>query len=165
MYSEFMGITPQVARLIEFHRVQPDESKSDILARVLRVPVPTATVASPPKLFELGQGAKVILGEPVFLFLTQEAKREKRPDAKGEFREDGFYLDGERVRASKGSAIQPAMQAVQRRVGHLTSLSAWRQWHVLRDGKLIRLLDLKDPAKAKTRGRLTTTLTAEELGL
>jgi hypothetical protein len=44
----------------------------------------------------------------------------------------------------------------------LISLSAWRQWHVVRDEKLVRLFDLKDPAKARRRGTRPVNQIARE---
>jgi hypothetical protein len=51
------------------------------------------------------------------------------------------------------------MRLVQEKINHrneagkIISLSAWRQWHVERGGQLIPVLELKDPALARKRGR------------
>jgi hypothetical protein len=108
---------------------------------------------------DLGQGAQLRIGEKPILFLSEEAKRANRPDAEAVIRSDGFYLDGKRIEPSKGSVLQPAMKLIQERKGHrnakgeLISLSAWRQWHVVRDGKLVSMLELKNPALAHRRKR------------
>ena len=168
MYSELMGITQEVANFLEGHRKAADETKCDILARVLRI---SSLGENAPKDFDLGQGATLRVGESMYLFLFEESKKKNKPDAVALVRRDGIYLDGKRVKPSKGSSIHPAMQVAQRRLGHrnhkgdLISLSAWRQWYVIRDGKFVRLLELKDPAKARTRGRDATNLTPDALGL
>jgi hypothetical protein len=114
------------------------------------------------------------VGEKPILFLSQAAKRSRTPDAVAEVKADGFYLDGKKVRARKGNPLQSAMKLIQERRNHrnhkgeLISLSAWRQWHVVRDGKLCSILELKDPNLAHRRGRLlvtSTNRTLEQLGL
>jgi hypothetical protein len=52
--------------------------------------------------------------------------------------------------------------------GELISLSAWRQWFVIRAGKLVSMLELKDPLLARTRGRQVANpedITPEDLRL
>ena len=119
---------------------------------------------------DLGQGAHLRVGEKPVLFLSEAAKRSGQPDAVAEVRAEGFYLNGRKIEPSHGSVLQPAMKIVQKRKNHrnskgeLISLSAWRQWHVVRDNNLIPIFELKDQKLARKRGR-TTTLTTEELGL
>jgi hypothetical protein len=125
-------------------------------------------------LIDLGQGVGVYAGEPLYLFLSKASKLRGVPEGSAEFREDGgLYLGGRKVQPSRGSAIQPAMQAFQARLNHrnekgeMISLSAWRQWNVKRDGKFLSLDELKDPALAhKRKHRLySTDLSAEDLDL
>lgn len=174
MYDEYVGITQHVDALIERCRVSPSETKCDILARVLPRDAAEPAAVVPPRGLDLGEGVPSLPpGEKLYLFLFRDALRQQKPDAVAEVGEDGgLYLDGKKVRPSKGSSIHPAMQMVQERLGHrnaegqLVSRSAWRQWYVERGERYVRLLDLKDPAKAKKRGgRLYTTATLEELGL
>jgi hypothetical protein len=113
------------------------------------------------------------VGEKPLLFLFEENKKRNEPNAVAEVKEDGFYLKGKKIPPSRGSVIQPAMQMIQEELKHrnkdgqLVSRSAWRQWYVVRDGKLVSLFELKDPAKAKKRGRVveSTTKSLEELDL
>ena len=172
MYAEYAGLTSEAITLIEKLRLSPTESKSDILVRVLSRLVEPAANEQPG--LDLGQGARLHVGEKPMLFLSQAAKRSRIPDAVGEVKADGFYLDGKKIRARKGNPLQPAMSLVQERKNHrndkgeLISLSAWRQWHVVREGKLCSVLELKDPNLAHRRGRLlatSTDLTPEQLGL
>lgn len=169
MYAEFVGLTPEAVTLVERLRLSAQESKSDILVRVL-----SALLAPKEKsddVLQLGQGAFLRVGEQPMLFLSEAAKRLRKPDAIAEVRSDGLYLDGVRIKPSKGSVLQPAMKLVQERKGHrnadgaLISLSAWRQWHVIRDGDLLSMVDLKDPALAHRRGRAVPELTLRDLGL
>lgn len=180
IFGEFIGITQDVSTLIEQRRVSPGESKNQILRRELSrplpasrpVPRPAAAPALSSDFFDFGQGAKVPMGERLFLFLSEDAKRNAKPDGVAEVRHEGLFVDGRRVDPSHGSVLHPAMQHFQRRHGHLNekgeliSLSAWRQWHVLRDRKWVQLLELKDPALAKRRGRtLRGRLTLADLDL
>jgi hypothetical protein len=158
-YSEFAGLTAEAAALIERHRQSPIESKSQILVRVLSGANGKPTANTNPGYLDLGQGVYLRVGEQPVLFLSEEAKRQRKPDAVAEVRSDGFYMDGKRIAPSKGSVLQPAMKIVQERKKHrnsdgeIISLSSWRQWHVVREGKLLRMDELKDPALARKRGR------------
>jgi hypothetical protein len=61
-------------------------------------------------------------------------------------------LLGKKIEPSKGSVLQPAMRLIQEKLNHrnergeIISLSAWRQWHVERDGQLKPVLEPKDPS-------------------
>jgi hypothetical protein len=123
-------------------------------------------------IIDLGQGVEVEAGERLSLFLWKASKAKEVPEGTAEFREDGnLYLEGRRVQPSRGSAIQPAMQAIQARLNHrnpkgeIISLSAWRQWHVWRDGKFVSLCELKDPKWARGRRHVTVDLNPEDLGI
>lgn len=179
-YSEYAGLTTEASALIERHRQSPIESKSQILVRVLSGANGQPAMAGVNgDYLDLGQGVRLRAGERPVLFLSEEAKRKGQPDAVAEVRSDGFYLDGKRIEPSKGSVLQPAMKIVQERKKHrnadgdIISLSAWRQWHVVRDGKMFSMVELKDPALARKRGRLTAAqatallkdLTLKDLGL
>ncbi len=152
MFSEYVGITQDVASLIESYRDNNTETKSDILARILR------KETSPDKgnnhnYLDIGQGAKLPVGQTIFLFLDLSSKKSGKYDGKAYVKEDGLYVDGVKVTPSRGSYIQPAMALFQEKKGKVTSLSAWRQWHIIVDNKYVPLLELKDPALARTRGR------------
>ncbi|WP_156964499.1 hypothetical protein [Methylocapsa aurea] len=168
MYVEYAGLTHEAATLLERFRQAPDETKSDILVRVLS-PLLVPVKVSDFSVLDLGQGVLLHAGERPMLFLSDGSKRKRKPDAVAEIREAGFYLDGKRIEPSKGSVLQPAMRIVQEAKNHrndkgeIISLSAWRQWHVIREGRLFSMLDLKDPALARRRG--VRELTLEDLGL
>ena len=156
---EYAGLTKLAAMLIEERRKSPSETKCDILIRILS-PNATSAQTEAAATFDLGQGATLMVGEPVFLFLSEDSKQARKPDATAQAKLDGFYLSDRKIRPSKGSVLQPAMQSVQRAKKHfndkgeLVSLSAWRQWHVERNGKLVPVFELKDPALARKRGRV-----------
>lgn len=157
---EYAGLTQEAATLIESFRTSPAESKSDIILRALG-PLNSgkSEVADSERFLDLGQGARLRVGETLSLFLSEESKRKRQPEATAEARADGLYLNGKRVAPSKGSYLQPAMLSIQEKRNHrndrgqIISLSAWRQWHVERAGKLVPVLELKDPALAHKRGR------------
>lgn len=172
MIIKYVGITKEASGLIEHLRQSPDETESDIIVRALS-PLRKSESPTSPKYLEIGQGVKLRVGEKVMLFLSEDAKRSSAPDAVAEAHEDGLYTDGEKVQPSKGSVLQPAMKRAQERKNHrnklgdLISLSAYRQWHVVRDGKFVPVSELKDPALARKRGHAMARIdaTAEELGL
>lgn len=161
--AEYVGLTPEAIGLIERCRTMPDETRSDIIVRALS-PIVGPITPRPDGLFDLGQGAHLAVGEKPILFLSEDAKRRNKPDAIAEIRSDGFYLEGRKIEPSKGSVLQPAMRIIQERKGHrnsrgeLISLSAWRQWHVVRNGQLRSMLELKNPELAHRRGRRELTL-------
>jgi hypothetical protein len=105
-------------------------------------------------------------GEPIVLKLS--SKYADRPLPTGEFRGGDFFMRGKKIVAKRSSVLQTAMQMFQEEVGDLAvngglvARNTYRQWYVYRDGKLIRLADLKDPALAHTRGQ---AITLEDLGL
>ena len=173
MYSEFIGITPDVASLIEARRRLPEETKCDILRRALSAP-PSEERPTPrpvPPMLDLGQGASLRVGERIHLFLNDEAKRAKRPHASAEVGPHGLILEGVAIEPSRGSYLHPAMKRVQERLGHrnddgeIISLSAWRQWHAVRDEKLVPLSELKDPRLARKRGRSLQGATLDLTGI
>ena len=164
MYAKFIGVTAELASLIERRRANFGESECDILVRALSLEAHAE--------LDLGQGARLNVGERLYLFLSAASKDARRPDGLAEVRIDGLAVDGVRVQESRGSWLQPAMQIWQRKrgdrnsEGHLTSRSAWRQWHVEREGKLVPIEELKDPRLARKRGRVAgADLTLAELGL
>jgi hypothetical protein len=173
-YSEFIGLSPRLATLIESHRLDPDETKDAILTRLLGEHPPTASILNSsqkdnePDLLDLGQGVRVKVGESIFLFLSEESKKANEPDGVGTVQKNGISIDGTVVPKSRGSYIHPAMVKIQKIKGHknakgeIISLSAWRQWYVDRDG-LVPLIKLKDPHLARKRDRAVLTL--EDLGL
>ncbi len=159
MFAVFEGLTQEAITAIERFRKSPEESRSDIIVRAL------GDQGSKQGFLDLGEGVRLAWGERPMLFLTAEAKRKRQPDAIAEVKPDGFYLNGEKIKPSKrGNPLDPAMKAVQAQKNHrndkgeIISLSAWRQWHVRRGGKLISLLELKDPTLARTRGRLVHSI-------
>ena len=159
-FVEFAGLTREAALLIEGRRLSPSETKSDIIVRVLSLshqPEPTKTIE--PTL-DLGQGVRLKVGEVIYLFLSEQSKRLRHPEGQAEVRADGLYVNGKRVKPSRGSAHHTAMKQVQEKRNHrnekgeLISLSAWRQWHVEREGNMISLDALKSPDLAHRRSRL-----------
>jgi hypothetical protein len=153
---KYVGLTAEASALIESRRTRPDQAEWEIIVEALK-PAAAPTRA----MLDLGQGVKLYAGERLYLFLDVQSKKAEKPHGMVEVgaNADGIYLDGEKVRPSHGSSLQPAMRYFQERAEHVNeagdfvSLSAWRQWHVLRDGRFVPLVELKDPALARRRGR------------
>src|ERR1700679_2330373 len=153
MFVEYAGLTQEASTLIERLRRDPSETKSDILVRVLSPIVGTAPSQGQETYLDLGQGARLRVGERAYLFLSlsEDAKR-NQPDAVAQVYSDGLHLDGKLVEPSNGSFLHPAMRVIQKKSNHrnekgeIISLSAWRQWHVERDGHLVPVFELKDRA-------------------
>lgn len=170
MYSKFVGISQEVASLIEARRLNARETENDILLRVLSEQ--TGAADDDASYYAIGQGARLKVGELMYLFLTEQSKKEHKPHGIAVVKEDGIYVDGRRVEPSRGSAIHPAMQYFQAKNNHrndkgeLVSMSAWRQWYVIRNSKLVQLGELKEPSLARRRGRRVmapANMTLEEL--
>ena len=174
MFAEYVGLTQRVASKIESLRQHQKETKDDILWRVLGNLQAKAELTDS-KQMDFGQGVSLPIGEKLYLYLSKPNSPSQKPDGVAEVMGDGLYLDGARVSPSHGSVIAPAMHAIQERVGHfnsdgkLVSLSAYRQWHVIRDGKLISLEELKDPMKRRRRtskaGKVDVDALLAELGI
>lgn len=171
MFSEYVGLTQDVASFIEGKRLSPLETKSAILKRILIATemVPEEAHKSADREFDFGQGVRIAAGETLYLYLSKPNSVNQKPDAMAEVREDGLYLDEVRVEPSHNSVIAPAMQMVQRKLGHLNSegktvsLSAYRQWHVVRDGKLVALDQLKSPELRRKRRSKASKVNVEAL--
>lgn len=174
MIVEYIGLTHEGSTLVERFRQNPAETKSDIIMRVLSAQSAPQHIDSAHEFLNLGQGAKVRVGEKLVLFLSSDAKRRNKPDAIAEARSDGLFMDGVKFEGSRDgdSPLTPAMRTAQERKNHrndkgaIISLSCFRQWYVIRGGKLVRVDELKAPESARRRGRaISTDRTAEELGL
>jgi hypothetical protein len=167
VFSEYVGLTAEAISLIEGMRADPRESKSQILIRTLsslqkledNKETKQASFRSDINGFiDYGEGIRIRIGEPLFLFLSVRDKNPYKADARGEVHQDGFYLDGRNIGPSNKRQFTPAMHIIQEKKNHrnpagkLVPLSAMRQWHVVRDGELRSLVDIKDPKLARKRG-------------
>ena len=164
VFVEFVGLTQEAASLIEGKRLSPNETKSDILVRVFSADTPPEAPEPVEPTLDLGQGAKLRVGETIYLFLSEQSKRLRHPEGQAEVRSDGLYVNGKKVKPAKGSAHHAAMKQVQEKRNHrnekgeLISLSAWRQWHVEREGKMVALQALKSTELAHRRSRSAQTV-------
>lgn len=164
MFAEYVGLAQDVANHIEALRERGSETKSDILRRVLGVGPETKRATENSVPVDFGQGVHLSVGEKLYLYLSKPNNKSQKPDGVAEVKPDGLYLDGQKVMPSRGSSIAPAMQAVQTRLNHvngegkLVSLSAYRQWHVVRDGKMVPLDHLKDPSQRRRRTPKASTV-------
>jgi hypothetical protein len=80
IYDEFLGVTQRVSYLIEKCRVAPEETKCDILDRVLRSTVQLEEDADADGI-DLGEGVQLANGERLFLFLFEDNKKSNKPNA------------------------------------------------------------------------------------
>ncbi len=98
--------------------------------------------------------------EQLFCFRRMSSLESGSAEAVAVARGGHLYVDGVAVRPSKGSILQPALRQVQIKIGDLsptaggpTSLDAWKYWYVRRQGRYIRVHELRDPAKIARRRR------------
>lgn len=157
MFAEYVGIEQDVASAIEAGRENASETKNDILRRIFREWGGTKAAAGGTPPLDFGQGIRLPIGERLYLYLSKPNGVGQKPDGIADVKDGGLYLGDRRITPSHGSVITPAMKEIQRQVGHvnqngdLISLSAYRQWHVIRGGQLVPLDRLKDPAQRRTR--------------
>ena len=152
---KYVGLTGEASALIESRRRRPDQTESEIIVEALK---PSAVQTRP--MFDLGQGVRLSPLDRLYLFLNEQSKKAKKPDGTAEVgtEADGIYVDGRKVQNSRGSPLAAAMLIFQKRAmdegrsDKLVSLNAWLKWHVLRDGRLVPLFELKDPTLARRRG-------------
>lgn len=168
-FAEYVGLTADAVAAIESHRSSPTETKSEILIRVLK-PAEKAPPAGRGKAVDYGEGITLYTGDELYLFLSK-AGDITQPDARAALRPDGFYMNGKKIGPLGKRLFDRVMKGVQDKKGHrnekgeIISLSSMRQWHVVRNGKLTPLTELKDPALARKRTRSKVNLTLEDLGL
>jgi hypothetical protein len=156
MYDEFIGISQEVSFQIEMLRSNVQETKNDILKRVL-LKNSVAAAQSVPNLIDLGGGLHLPEGEKLYLFLSKPGGVQDRPDGLAEVRSDGLYVDGKAVQKSRLSLLHPAMKHYQRLANHfdkkgsLISLNAYEKWHVIRRHELVAVDGLRDAKKRRKR--------------
>jgi hypothetical protein len=49
--------------------------------------------------------------------------------------------------------------------GELVSLNPWRQWHVIRYGRLVPLIEIKEAASSRDREPVVSDVTIADAGL
>ena len=90
MFTKFIGVTPELSTLIEGRRRRPDQSECEILIGALRAGGGALSYPQEGATFDLGQGARLRVGERLYLFLTKAAKDAGKPDGIAEVRRDGI---------------------------------------------------------------------------
>ncbi len=159
MLVKFVGLTARAAQAIEARRRSSHESESDIIEREWAEPIVFEKPASKEThgALDVGQGIRLDVGETIHLFLSKPDGRTVRPVGSALVRQSGLEVEGNLFGQHRGSYVQKPMQFYQERHEHrrpdgtLISLSAYKHWHAVRDGKLVSLNDLKDPSKARRR--------------
>lgn len=173
--TKFVGLTAEAALAVELHRQSAKETESDIISRVMGSQnkasageEATVKPSGEPKL-DIGQGISLVVGETLYLFLSKSDALRNRPAKAARVTPAGIELDGRLFSPERGSYVHKPMRYVQEQLGHTgangqpTSLSAYRQWHAMRDDKMVSLESLKDPEKARRRRSNLTSISAEEL--
>jgi hypothetical protein len=173
-FVKFVGLSAEAALAVELHRQSASETESDIILRVVGSG-PSASKSlsrsegAPSEILDIGQGIELKVGETAYLFLSKSDALRNRPAKAAIVTAKGLEMDGQVFPPERGSYVHLPMKRVQELLGHTgadgrpTSLSAYRQWHVVRDGKMVSLESLKDPAKARRRRSNLTLISAEEL--
>lgn len=175
MIVEYVGLTHETATAIERYRRDPNETKCDIIFRIFNnikvenAHYPAILNNKEGKIIDYGEGIKLFEGEKLFLFLNRKNKNLSKPDSVGFIDGDNFLFGNHKLSISKKTFLNSAMQIIQKEKldfnpqGQLKSLSSKRQWHVQRHGKLINLVELKDPELAHKRGVPKLDLTGIDL--
>lgn len=153
------GYKPDVEPLSKFLLSQSQPSGPDVKPRP-----PTRVPGSiPPKNddsggCDLGKGVVLRDGEKMFCFRYKSSLKAHKPEGVAEARNGRLFIEGQEVRPSKGSLVQPALKVIQRKLhdisptsGELTSLDAWEYWYVERAGKFVRVGNLRDPNRIHRR--------------
>jgi hypothetical protein len=168
IYPEYAGLSQEASSLIDTYRVDPQETKNDILLRILRRS-PSEEASAGPQLIDFGQGIQLPVGEKLYLYLSKPSNSSQKPDGVAEVRPDGLFVDDVKIEASRTSLLAPAMHLFQLRLGHVDakgkpiSLSAFRQWHVIRNGSLVALDKLKNPTLTRKRTSKAASVDVEAL--
>ncbi|WP_394761220.1 hypothetical protein [Phenylobacterium sp.] len=178
MYVKYAGLTADAAEALERYRASPSETESDIIIRKLGRPEqgsiarPESRPASPGGAqLDLGQGIQLRVGETAYLYLSKTDMLRDEIAATALVTDNGLRMNGRVYGKFHGSYVQQPMKEIQRRLKHvnnqgkLISLSAYRQWYVLRDRTLVPIESLKNAALARTRLRAVDRLDLGELGL
>ena len=134
VFSEFIGITQSTAALIERHRTSPDQTKNDILSNVLahREPSCPANDFGDPATLDIGEGVRLFVGEKLHLYLSQQTKKARTPDAEGTVGDTAVMMDGTAYPKRHGflNEMMKRVQARRKHVnnsGEIVSLSAFTE--------------------------------------
>jgi hypothetical protein len=152
------GYKPDMEPLFKFLLSRSQQSGPDVKPRP-----PAGVSVFPPKRedsvgCDLGKGVVLQEGEKMFCFRYRSSLRAHKPEGVAEARNGRLFIEGQEVRPSKGSLVQPALKVIQRKLrdispttGELISLDAWDYWYVERAGNFVRVGDLRDPNKVHRR--------------
>lgn len=109
---------------------------------------------------DLGQGARLANGETMVLFRYRSSRETGKFEGVATARDGKLFIGDVEVEPSRGSLVTPALQMIQRRLGDISPtrhglvvLDAWEYWYVRRDGRWIRVGDLRQPDLVQRRRR------------
>ncbi|MBL6946972.1 MAG: hypothetical protein ISR47_10060 [Rhodospirillales bacterium] len=119
---------------------------------------------------DLGQGAVLANGEAMYLFRYRASLESGKFEGIAMARDGKLFIGEMEIRPSRGSLVQPALQMVQRRLNDISQtrggyvvLDAWEYWYVKRDGRFLRVGDLRNPEKIQRRHRRRRSLSERDL--
>jgi len=181
MIVKYAGLTAETSEMLEQFRSSPKQTDDELIRYVCqsltaeRMPKRRAATASLEQGCDLGSGVVLGEGERVYCFLYRDSLDAQKPEGIAIAQGGALYIDGQKVERSKGSLVQPALQIVQRRVSHVSPTTgnlvcrdAWEAWYAQREGRLLRVGDLRPKHRIARRHRkLARSIgrTAAELGL
>lgn len=153
MYAKYVGLTAETAELIERLRAAPGESEDAIIRRALSgltAPRPAAPRLDYVVGCDLGAGVALAQNETIQCYLRTGGMAGREPDGVAVARGGALFISGERVVPQRGAWLQAALRRVQQAAaqrgaaaGMPAGLNAWEHWFVTRDGKRLRLADLR----------------------
>jgi hypothetical protein len=167
MAGKTVRIGRETAALIERFRDSLFQSDEEVIQAALtrlaeknpKTPAEPTTVAGSDTVgCDLGQGAVLAEGEAIYLFRYRTSKESGRFEGVATARGGKLFMGDVEVMPSRGSLVQPALQMVQRRLndvspsrGGFVVLDAWDYWYVRRQGRYVRVGDLRDPGLIQRR--------------
>ncbi|HEX3884842.1 MAG TPA: hypothetical protein VHW66_19470 [Stellaceae bacterium] len=160
MFTKYVGLTADTAELVERLRATPTETEDDIIRRALTgLGSARSGVARVDYVVgcDLGSGVSLAQNERIQCYIRTGDMTQREFDGFAVARNGGLFIGNDRVVPQRGAWLQAALKIVQRKIGHvsaaggLVSLDAWEHWFVIRDGKQLRLGDLRVRTRIRRR--------------
>jgi hypothetical protein len=154
MYAKYVGLSAATAELIERLRTAPGESEDAIIRRALSglaVARPAAPRIDYVVGCDLGSGVALAQNETIQCYIRTGDMALREPDGVAVARGGALFISGERVVPQRGAWLQAALKRVQQKTGQRVpvAVNAWEHWFVTREGKRMRLADLRSRVRRR----------------
>lgn len=162
MFTKYVGLTAETSEMVERLRATPTETEDDIIRRAL-----TGLGSARPGVArvdyvvgcDLGSGVALQQNERIQCYIRTGDMTQREPDGTAVARNGALFIGTDRIVPQRGAWLQAALKIIQQKIGHrssttgdLVSLDAWEHWFVIREGKQMRLADLRTRRRARRRG-------------